>query len=76
MFVQVFLHAWYAMRMFTRIISVIFLPVAKSVNCLTQILFPTFVTSNEINQAFLHLVKFMIKFVSFSCNRAGKTLTK
>ena len=74
MFVQVFLHAWYAMRMFTRVRSVIIPPIAKSVNCLTYILFSTFVTSKEINQAFLHAVKFMINFISFSFNRTGKTV--
>ena len=72
MFVQVFLHASYAMHMFTRVRSVIIPPIAKSVNCLTYILFSTFVTSKEINQAFLHAVKFMINFVSFSCNGTGK----
>ena len=60
------------MRMFTRVRSVIIPPIAKSVNCLTYILFSTFVTSKEINQAFPHAVKFMINFVSFSCNRIGK----
>ena len=62
MFVQMFLHAWYAMRMFTRTRSVIIAPVAKSVNCLTYTLSSTFVKSKEINQAFPHAVKFMINF--------------
>ena len=74
MFVQVFLHASYAMCMFTKVRSIIIPPAAKSVSCLTYILFSTFVTSKEINQAFLHAVKFMINFVSFSCNRTGKTV--
>ena len=73
-FAHVFLNAWYAMRMFTRVRSVIISPIAKSGNCLTYILFSTFVTSKEINQAFLHAVKFMINFVSFSCNRTDKTI--
>ena len=62
------------MRMFTRVRSVIIPPIAKSVNCLTYILFSTFVTSKEINQAFLHAVKFMINFISFSFSRTGKTV--
>ena len=73
MFVQVFLHALYTMRMFTRVRSVIVQAIAKSVNCLTHVLFSTCVTSKEINQAFLHAVKSMINFVSFSCNCTGKT---
>ena len=72
-FVQVFLHAWYAMRMFTRVRSVIIPPILKSVKCLTYILFSTFVISKKINQGFLHAIKSMINFVSFSCNRTGKT---
>ena len=63
MFVQVFLHASYAMCMFTKVRSIIIPPAAKSVSCLTYILFSTFVKSNEINQAFLHAVKSMINFV-------------
>ena len=74
MFLQVFLHARYVMCMFTRVRSVIISPIAKSVNFLTYILFSTFVTSKEIIQAFLHAVKFMINFVSFSCNCTGKTV--
>ena len=62
------------MRMFTRVRSVIIPPIAKSVYCFTYILFSTFVTSKEINQAFLHAVKFMINFVSLSCNRTDKTV--
>ena len=46
-----FLHASYIM--FTRVRSVIIPPIAKSVNYLTHLLFSTFVTSKEINQAFL-----------------------
>ena len=42
------------MRMFMRVRSVIIPPIAKSVNCLTHLLLSTFVTSKEINQAFLH----------------------
>ena len=61
-FLQVFLHAGYAMHMFTRVISLIISPVVKSIKCLTYILFSTFVTSKEINQAFPHAVKFMINF--------------
>ena len=57
-----------------RVRSVIIPPVAKSVNYLTYILFSAFVTSKEINQAFLDAVNFMINFVSFSCNRTGKTV--
>ena len=56
----------------TRVRSVIIQPVSKSVNCLTYILFCTFVTSKESNQAFLNAVKFMINFVSFFCNHTGK----
>ena len=74
MFVQVFLHAWFAMRMFTTVSSVIISPIAKSANCLTYILFFTFAASKEINQAFLQAVKSMINFVSFSCHRTGKTV--
>ena len=60
--------------MFARVRSAIILPVAKSVNCLTYILLSTFVTSKEINQAFLHAGKFVINFVSFSCKCTGKTV--
>ena len=73
MFLQVFLHAWFAIRMLTRVRSLIIPPIAKNVNCLTYTLFSTFVTSKDINQAFLHAIKLMIKFVSFSCNCTGKT---
>ena len=52
--------------------SVIIALIAKSVNCLTYILFSTSVTSKEINQAFLIAAKFMINFVSFFCNCIGK----
>ena len=62
------------MRMFTRVRSVIIPPRAKSVNCLTYILFSAFVTSKEINQAFLRLAKFVINFVDFSCNCTGKII--
>ena len=62
------------MRMFTRVTSLIIPPIAKGVNCLTYILFSAFVTSKEINQSFVHAVKFMINFVRFSCNRTGKTV--
>ena len=74
MFVQVLLRAWYAMCMFTRVRSVIIPRITKSVNCLTYILFSTFVKSKEVNQAFLHAVKFVINFVSFSLNHTGKTV--
>ena len=74
MFLHVFLHAWYAMRMFARVRSIIIPPIAKNVNCLIYTLFSTFVTSKEINKAFLHAVKPMINFVSFSCNRTDKTV--
>ena len=53
---------------------VIIPPIAKSLNCLTYILFSAFVTSKEINQAFLHLTKFVINFVDFSCNCSGKII--
>ena len=66
MFVRVFLHACYAMRMFTRVRSVTIPPEAESVNGLIYILFSTFVTSKEINQGFIHAVKFMIKLVKMS----------
>ena len=62
------------MRMFTRVRSVVLSPIAKSVNCLTYILFSKFVTSKDISQAFLHAVNFMITFVSFSCNRTDKVV--
>ena len=62
------------MLMFTRIRSLIIPPIPKSVNCLTYILFSTFVTSKEINQTFLHAVKFMINIVTFSCNWTIKTV--
>ena len=42
------------MRMFMRVRSVIIPPIAKSVNCLTHLLLSIFVTSKEINRAFLH----------------------
>ena len=73
MLVQMFLLAWYAMRMFTRVGSVIIPPITNSVNCFNYILFSTFVTSKEINQKCFHAIKLMINFVSFSCNRTGKT---
>ena len=44
-----------------------------SAKCLTEILFSTFVTSKDINQGFFHAVKFVIDFVSSSCNCHGKT---
>ena len=47
-----------------RVWSVIISPIAKSINCLTYILLSTFVTSKEINQTFLHAVKFMINFIT------------
>ena len=62
------------MDMFTRVRSVIIPPIAKVVNCLTYMFFSTFVTSKEINQAFFRAVRSMINFVSFSCNRTGKTV--
>ena len=43
MLVQMFLHAWYALRMLIRVRSVIIPPIAKSANCLTYMLFSTFV---------------------------------
>ena len=73
-FLQVFLHAWYYMHMFTRVRSVIILPRATNVNWLTYMLFSASVTSKEINQLFLHAVKSMINLVSFSCNRTCKTV--
>ena len=72
MFVQVFFNAWYTTCIFTRVRSVTMSPIAKSLNCLTYILYPIFFTKKEINQVFLHTVKFMINFVSFSCTRTGK----
>ena len=74
-FVEVFLHACSAMSMFMRVRSLIIPPTAKSVNCLTYILFSAFVTSKKINQTFLYAVKSKINFVSFSCSRAGKTVS-
>ena len=74
MFVQLFLHVWYVMRMSTRVISVLTPPAAKKVICLTEILFSTFVTSKDISQAFLHAVIFVIDFVSLSCNCHGKNV--
>ena len=62
------------MPMFTRVRSVIIPPLAKSVNCLTSILFFAFVTSKEIDQPFLHVLKFMIIFLSFFCNGTGKSV--
>ena len=58
--------------MITRVRSVIIPPIAKSFNCL--VLFTTFVTSKEINEAFFNAVKTLINFVSFSCNCTGKTV--
>ena len=72
MFVQVFLHALYAVHMFTRVRSVVIPPIAKSVKCLTYLLFSTFVTSKVISPWFSDAVKSVINFVSFSCNRTGK----
>ena len=74
MFVHMFLYAWNAIHLFKRVRSVIISLIVKSVNWLTYILFSTFVTSKEINQAFYHAVKPMISFISFSCTRTGKTV--
>ena len=62
------------MPMFARVRSVIIPPLEKSVNCLTSILFSAFVKSKEIDQPFLHALKFMIIFLSFSCNGTGKSV--
>ena len=72
MFVQVFLHALYAVRMFTRVRSVVIPPIAKSAKCLNYLLFSTFVTSKVVSPLYPHAVKSVINFVSFSCNRTGK----
>ena len=60
--------------MITRVRSVIIPPIANSFNCFVYILFTTFVTSKEVNEAFFNAVKSLITFVSFSCNRTGKTV--
>ena len=74
MFVQMFLHAWYAIHLFARVRSVVISPIVKSVNLLTYVLFSTFVTCKEINQAFPKAVTSMSIFISFSCNGTGKTV--
>ena len=73
MFVQMFLHAWYVIHLFTSVRSLIISPIVKSVDSLTYILFSTFLTCKKINQAFPQAVKSMISFISFFCNRTGET---
>ena len=71
MLVQVFLNG-YTMRILTRVSSATIPPIPKSVNRLAYILCSAFATSKKMNQAFLHVIKSMINFVSFACNRTGK----